>query len=155
MTSPESNAMEEENLDLAQALDQTLTDLINLGLVAKQAHWNVVGASFHALHTLLDDLADAAREEGDRVAERSITLGRHPDGRADTVLAANPLPTLEAGPIDSTEVIAAFRQILEIVTTRLFAAINAAECDPVTQDVFIGAAGRLEKLAWMMRAHRA
>ena len=45
------------NLDLELALDQTLTDLISFGLLAKQAHWNVVGPSFPRLHALLDQLA--------------------------------------------------------------------------------------------------
>jgi starvation-inducible DNA-binding protein len=142
-----------EDLDLARALDQTTADLINLSLVAKHAHWNLVGPGFGSLHLLLDELADVAREGGDRVAERSMTLGRNPDGRPETVAERNSLTSLDAGPINDAEMIDSFGPILEIVTTRLFASISASSCDLITQGVFIDVAERLERLAWMIRAH--
>ena len=40
----------------AGALDGALADLLDLSLLAKQAHWNVVGPRFSALHALFDDL---------------------------------------------------------------------------------------------------
>jgi starvation-inducible DNA-binding protein len=85
--------------DVTMALAQTVTDLISLGLVAKQAHWNVVGPGFRNLHLLLDELADVARNGGDLVAERAVSRGHHPDGRPDTVARNNPFPSPRAGPI--------------------------------------------------------
>ena len=142
-----------DNCVATHALDRTLTDLINLGLVAKQAHWNLTGPAFGNLHLLLDDVAEVAREAGDTVAERSITLGHHPDGRVATVAANNPLASLDVGPLRDADVISAFGEILELITNRLYGSIRSVECDLVTQAILIDAVGRLERLAWMIRAH--
>ena len=42
-----------------ELLNQSLADLSDLYSQTKQAHWNVRGPSFIALHKLFDDLADA------------------------------------------------------------------------------------------------
>ena len=137
-----------------QTLEDTLTDLIALGMLAKHAHWNVAGPTFTAVHALLDDIADLARDAADRVAERSVTIGHHPDGRASTIARDSVLPGLDAGPIADRDAIAAFENILETVTARLRGAIAAAGDDPVTQDVITGITAELEKQAWIVGAHR-
>ena len=76
----------------ADALDGALADLLDLGLLAKQAHWNVVGPRFPAMHHLLDQLADLARTSSDRVAERAVVLGHAPDGRAASITRLSSLP---------------------------------------------------------------
>jgi len=62
-------------------LQATLTLLIDLSLLGKQAHWNVVGPHFRPLHLHLDEMVDAWREAADAVAERAVALGCAPDGR--------------------------------------------------------------------------
>ena len=141
--------------DEALALERTVTDLINLCLAAKQAHWNVVGPRFGNLHPLFDALADAASEGADRVAERFATLGCSPDGRVETAAANNPLPVLHPGPLRDTTAVAFFGEILEIITTRLHESIDVAASDLVTQGILLGVVERLEHLAWMVRAHDA
>ena len=138
----------------ASILDQTLADLISLGMLAKQAHWNVEGPTFRSLHLLLDELADLARDSGDEIAERAITLGHHPDGRPATVAAQNALPDLPAGPIRDQDVIVALDAILDTAIRGMHRALDTTDNDPVTQDAITTIAGRLEKIAWMIRAHR-
>jgi starvation-inducible DNA-binding protein len=140
------------DLDLASVLEHTLTDLLNLGILAKQVHWNIVGPGFPVLHSLLDDVAALARDASDRIAERSMALGRHPDGRTETVAMNNPLPVPDLGPVRDTAVIVMFGTAFETVSTRLFARLAAAACDPVTQALLTDIAGDLEKFAWMIRA---
>jgi starvation-inducible DNA-binding protein len=83
---------------IAASLDATLTDLVALGLLAKHGHWNLAGPGFSPLHLLLDEVADVAREAGDRVAERAITLGHHPDGRLATIAGTTSFPTSAPAP---------------------------------------------------------
>ncbi len=45
-----------------QLLNERLADLIDLQLQAKQAHWNVKGPSFIALHQLFDSVAEETEE---------------------------------------------------------------------------------------------
>jgi starvation-inducible DNA-binding protein len=65
----------------ANALQATLVDLIDLSLVAKQAHWNLIGRQFHDVHLHLDELVDTSRKYSDEVAERMSAIGVSPDGR--------------------------------------------------------------------------
>src|SRR5712692_8524672 len=46
--------------DVIVILNARLADSIDLMHQAKQAHWNVKGPSFMALHTLFDEVVDAA-----------------------------------------------------------------------------------------------
>jgi len=69
------HAIEETDMtaDTAQAgvvndLQATLAELIDLTLIGKQAHWNVVGPNFRSIHLQLDEIVDAARLSSDRVA---------------------------------------------------------------------------------------
>lgn len=138
---------------VATALDATLTDLVNLGLLADQAHWNLTGPAFGPLNVRFDDLAGVARGAADTVAERAITLGHHPDGRAATIAHDNVLPDLQPGEVRDSDAVAAIEAILGVVITRLHTAIDASCEDPVTQGLLIRIAGTLEKQAWMVRAH--
>jgi starvation-inducible DNA-binding protein len=107
---------------------------------------------FRSLHLLLDELADLARNGGDEVAERAITLGHHPDGRAATV-ATSSLPDVPAGAIRDSDVVARFQLILDAVVERLHRAIDSSTDDPVTQDLLTTIAAGIEKQAWMICAH--
>ena len=44
---------------VADSLQPTMLDLIDLHLVGKQAHWTVVGENFQPVHERLDILIDA------------------------------------------------------------------------------------------------
>ena len=139
---------------IAALLDATLTDLVALGLLAKHGHWNLAGPGFSPLHLLLDEVADVAREAGDRVAERAITLGHHPDGRLATIAGNDVLPDLGAGVLRDRDGVAAFDRILDVVTSRLREAFDASAEDLVTQDLLVGITAELEKRDWMIRAQR-
>src|SRR6266699_5620350 len=56
-------------------LNQQLSDVLDLGLQAKQAHWNVKGPHFIGLHELFDKVAEELEEFTDDVAERAVELG--------------------------------------------------------------------------------
>ena len=55
-------------------LNQQLADALDLALQAKQAHWNVKGPSFIALHELFDEVVDEIAEHADDLAERAVEL---------------------------------------------------------------------------------
>ena len=61
-------------------LNARLADSIDLMHQAKQAHWNVKGPSFIALHKLFDEIVDAAEEYMDLLAERVVQLGGIAEG---------------------------------------------------------------------------
>lgn len=136
-----------------EALQSTVVDLIDLSLIAKQAHWNVIGSNFLSEHPALDRLVAAARDFTDAAAERATAIGVSPDGRAATVAADAGTTGFGAGWKRDGEVVEAIVENLAAIIERLRARIESTEkADPVTQDVLIGITARLEQLHWMWQA---
>ncbi|MEU2420593.1 DNA starvation/stationary phase protection protein [Streptomyces sp. NPDC007851] len=141
---------------VADALQGALVDLVDLALVAKQVHWNVVGPRFRSVHLQLDEVVDSARTHSDTVAERASALGVSPDGRAATVAAGSGVSSASAGWVKDSDAVAALAEALGAVITRMRERIaSTAEPDPVSQDIFIGITADLEKHHWMFQAENA
>lgn len=135
------------------ALQGALVDLLDLSLVGKQAHWNIVGPRFRSIHFQLDEVVTAARTYADTVAERAAALGVSPDGRAETVAKSSGLPHMKDNWIQDDAVVELLIDALERVIRRMRERIDATERpDPVTQDLLIGLTAELEKLYWMFQA---
>lgn len=136
-----------------EALQGSLIDLIDLSLVAKQAHWNLHGRNFKVVHEHLDEVVVLARSAQDDVAERAVAIGVNPDGRVRTVADRTPLPQLEAGYLADDKVVAAITDLLAQMIGRFRERIAATdEPDQVTQDLLIGITRELEKQHWMFQA---
>ncbi len=54
MTVVHSTLPESARAITGEALQETLVDLVGLSLMAKQAHWNIVGPRFRSIHLQLD-----------------------------------------------------------------------------------------------------
>ena len=138
------------------ALQDSLADLVDLSLIAKQAHWNVVGRNFREAHLHLDELVDLARGYTDDVAERAATIGVSPDGRAGTVAKTSGLPPFDEGWRSVDDVTAAVVELLAALIERFRERIAATgDPDPVTQDMLIGMTAKLEEAHWMWQAKTA
>ena len=66
--------------NVAGILNDRLAYAIDLQSQIKQAHWNVKGPNFIALHELFDKLSDAVLEQIDEIAERVTSLGGTAEG---------------------------------------------------------------------------
>ncbi|GGT48147.1 DNA starvation/stationary phase protection protein [Streptomyces kurssanovii] len=141
---------------VGDALKGALVDLVDLGLVAKQVHWNVVGPRFRSVHLQLDEVVDTARQHSDMVAERASAMGVAPDGRAATVAAQSAIGSVPEGWIKDVDVVRTMIDSLGAVVGRMRERIEAtAEPDPVSQDILIQLTADLEKHAWMFQAENA
>ncbi|MEC4015907.1 Dps family protein [Streptomyces sp. H27-D2] len=141
---------------VGEALQGALVDLVDLSLVAKQVHWNVVGPRFRSVHLQLDEVVDTARLHADTVAERASAMGVSPDGRAATVAKTSGIGTVKGGWIDDTDAVQGLVAALHAVVVRMRERIAATgDPDPVSQDIFIGITGDLEKHHWMFQAENA
>jgi starvation-inducible DNA-binding protein len=67
-----------------ELLNARLADCNDLQTQAKQAHWNVKGPSFIALHELFDKANEAVEDYVDDIAERAVQLGGVAEGTACT-----------------------------------------------------------------------
>ncbi|GHA37860.1 DNA starvation/stationary phase protection protein [Streptomyces tauricus] len=138
---------------VSEALQGALVDLVDLSLVAKQIHWNVVGPRFRSVHLQLDEVVDTARLHSDTVAERASTLGVSPDGRAATVANSSGIGPVKDGWVKDTDAVGALVDALAAVIGRMRQRVDATgEADPVSQDIFIQITADLEKHHWMFQA---
>ena len=154
MAEPIPSTLNAQARDLTgAALQATLVDLIDLSLLAKQAHWNLVGRQFHDVHLHLDELVDTARTYSDKVAERAAAIGVSPDGRASTVASDSRVPDAESGWVKDRDVIRRAFESLDAVVRGVRPRIEEVEkADLVTQDLFIEITAALEEQRWMWQA---
>ncbi|MGW7056154.1 Dps family protein [Streptomyces sp. NPDC054887] len=153
MTTLKSTLPDADRKTTAEALQGTLVDLLGLSLLAKQAHWTIVGPRFRSIHLQLDEVVDFARSYADVVAERASAIGVAPDGRVETVAKSAELPTPMDGWTQDSDVVTLIVDALGGIGTRMRERIEATDKpDPVTQDIFIGLTAELEKQRWMFQA---
>lgn len=139
--------------ELADNLQQLSVDLINLHIVGKQLHWNVVGKNFRDTHLVLDEVVAAAREFSDTIAERMRALYITPDGRAETVAKTSTLPAIPTGEIDTADTVdlaAASLYAVAATARKMHDSVDAE--DPTTTDILHAILERIEQLAWMIDA---
>ena len=72
---------EKTRIEMAALLQCRLADSIDLMLQAKQAHWNVKGPNFIALHELFDKVYTDTGTAMDLMAERIVQLDHLTRGR--------------------------------------------------------------------------
>ncbi|GAA0624490.1 DNA starvation/stationary phase protection protein [Streptomyces crystallinus] len=153
MSVVKSSLSESDLKVVGDALQGALVDLVDLALVAKQVHWNVVGPRFRSVHLQLDEVVDTARLHSDTVAERAAALGVTPDGRAATVASTSAIGKVPTGWIKDGDAVRILVDALGAVVTRMRERIDSTgDPDPVSQDVLIGLTADLEKHAWMFQA---
>ena len=137
-------------------LQSTLVDLLDLSLIGKQAHWNVVGPNFRSVHLQLDELVATARTYVDEVAERANAIGISPNGKAKTVVESSGLSEYPDNWQSVEATVAAIVDILAGLIQRLRRRIDETDkSDLVTQDLLIEITQALEKAHWMWQAQQA
>jgi starvation-inducible DNA-binding protein len=153
---PTKNDLSEKSRrTMVDLLNQHLADVLDLGLQAKQAHWNVKGPHFIALHELFDKVAEELEEFTDEIAERAVALGGVALG---TVQVISKHSRLKAYPVNATSGkahIAALSGALAKFGKAVRAAIDTATkaSDADTADLFTGVSRGVDKLLWMVEAH--
>jgi starvation-inducible DNA-binding protein len=136
-------------------LNQELADVLDLGLQAKQAHWNVKGPHFIGLHELFDKAAEELEEFTDDIAERTVELGGVALG---TIQIISKKSQLSAYPLNLTageKHVAALSGALAKFGTTTRAAIDTASKagDADTADLFTEVSRSVDKLLWFVEAH--
>ena len=141
--------------ETGQQLQATLVELVDLSLIGKQLHWNVVGPLFRPLHLQLDELIDSWRELADTVAERAVAIGFPPDAQARTVASDSELEGVERGAIEDHVVVATLTRLLAQAAERIRARMErVSELDAASEDVLIEVLRTVEQQLWMVRAQR-
>ena len=138
-----------------ELLNARLADCIDLQTQTKQAHWNVKGPNFIALHELFDKINEEVEDYVDDIAERVVQLGGVAEGTARMVAKRSALAEYPANAVDG-------RSHVEALSTALAAFGNAARkaideandlCDLDTADLFTEVSRGIDKWLWFVEAH--
>ena len=95
-------------------LNQRLADCIDLQTQCKQAHWNVKGPTFIALHKLFDEINADVEAYVDLLAERVVQLGGIAEGTVGIVAERSTLVDYPLTLTTGAEHVAALSDALEI-----------------------------------------
>ena len=140
---------------VVDVLNARLADAIDLQLQVKQAHWNVKGPNFIALHELFDKIADQVEGHVDELAERITALGGVAEG---TVQAVSGRSRLEPYPLSLSEgrahleaLAAALARFGKSVRKAIDETDKAGDAD--TSDLFTGVSRSVDKNLWFVEAH--
>ena len=140
----------------AQFLAPVVRGLQALAVNGKQAHWNVRGANFIAIHELLDQIVDHARQAADDAAERIVALGLPIDARTSTIAEKVAPTAVPAGFTPWQDIVRDMIADMDAVIVDVKAAIEGLdEVDLTSQDVALAIVQTLEKDRWFLFAHLA
>lgn len=145
----------DKRASLCQLLNERLADLIDLQLQAKQAHWNVKGPTFIALHELFDSVAEETEEFVDTVAERVVALGGIAEGTISMIGQRTKLPAYPPNITSGRDHVEALSTALATFGKAVRADIDRATelGDADTADLFTGISRDIDKKLWFVEAH--
>jgi len=153
---PTKNDIPVENrASASELLNDLLADLIDLQLQAKQAHWNVKGPNFIALHELFDSVAEAAEEFVDTVAERIAALGGRAEGTIAAVIRRSKLAPYPVDIVSGRDHVEALSTSLAWVGKAARGGIGRATevGDADTADLFTEVSRGIDKKLWFVESH--
>jgi len=151
------------SVDLASNTKKAMIDLCNarlaegldLALLTKQAHWNIKGPTFIAVHLLLDDLRAQLDEHTDTIAERVAQLDGIALGTAQIVASSSDLPPyptdIRAIPDHLKALVDRYAQTANNTRKAIDAADEAGDAD--TSDIFTAYSRALDKALWFLKSH--
>ncbi len=140
---------------MAGLTNELLASAIDLYSHAKQAHWNVRGPDFIAVHELFDRVAEEATAHADELAERSGQLGAGVDGTLRMAVKASQLPEYPLGIATSSEHIKQLATSLAQFGKHLLKGVKQADEaeDAVTADILTSICRATDKTLWFVESH--
>ena len=138
-----------------ELLNARLADAIDLQTQTKQAHWNVKGPSFIALHQLFDKINEDVEDYVDELAERVVQLGGVAGGTARTAAKRSSLSEYPANTVDGRSHVEALSSALAAFGRSARKGIDLANefNDLDTADLFTEISRGIDKWLWFVEAH--
>jgi starvation-inducible DNA-binding protein len=148
---------------LREATRQQSIELLNKHLAAavdlhgqvKQAHWNVRGSSFIAVHELFDKVSEVVEDFSDQLAERAGGLGGAAHGTVQTAAETSFLVPYPHAIADEKQHLFAVASSLAAFGQSTRDAIEHAAHfgDPATADLFTEITRGIDAQLWFVESH--
>ena len=143
-------------LEAVKLLNQRLADGIDLQTQCKQAHWNVKGPNFIALHKLFDEINEEVEDYVDLIAERVVQLGGIAEGTVQIVAQRSQLLDYALTLTTGEEHVAALSDVLAQFGRT--ARIGIDEMDELgdrdSADILTEISRGIDKWLWFVEAHQ-
>ncbi len=156
VTHPTLNDLPESTrAQVIDLLNERLADAVDLQAQAKQAHWNVKGPQFIALHKLFDEVHGAVAEYVDLLAERVVQLGGIAEGTVAIVAERTELPQYPLNVTTGEEHVWALSNALASFGERMRRAIDETDelGDADATDICTEISRGVDKWLWFVEAH--
>lgn len=142
-------------IGLVDLLNQTLADISDLQMSVKNAHWNVKGMEFIALHKFFDEVAEEVEFQVDIVAERVTSLGGTALGTLQDTANGTKLKPYPADIFECKDHLRALTDRFAICARSARQNIQKSEGlgDMATNDLYIDLTRMLDKNLWFIEAH--
>jgi starvation-inducible DNA-binding protein len=146
---------EKVRVQVAALLQDRLAEAIDFESQTKQAHWNVKGPHFIALHELFDQVYEHAGEHVDLIAERIVQLGGVAEGTVKAVAKRSQMPDYPLTITSGKEHVEALSRAIAWFGENIRKAIDQADevNDKGTADLFTEVSRSLDKDLWFVEAH--
>ena len=146
---------EATRVKVVELLNARLADCIDLQTQTKQAHWNVKGPNFIALHELFDQINEDVEDYVDDIAERAVQLGGVAEGTARVAAKRSSLAEYPAKAVDGRGHVEALSSALAAFGAAARKGIDQANelGDLDTADLFTEVSRGIDKWLWFVEAH--
>ncbi len=136
-------------------LNECVANGIDLALITKQAHWNVKGPQFIAVHEMLDGFRAELDAAVDTMAERVVQLGGTALGTTQIVAGGSQLAAYPTDIYAVTDHIAALIDRYGTFANMVRAGIDKASevGDADSADILTGVSRAMDKALWFLEAH--
>jgi starvation-inducible DNA-binding protein len=136
-------------------LNARLADGIDLALITKQAHWNLKGLNFIAVHEMLDPMRAQLDTHVDTIAERIAQLDGIALGTSQIVAKQTSIAPYPTDIRKTTDHLAALAERYAALANQVREDIDATDeaGDATTADILTAFSRDLDKNLWLIKSH--
>jgi starvation-inducible DNA-binding protein len=155
MKTPEIGLKSNTRSAIIDLMNAQLADALDLSLLTKQAHWNLRGPNFIAVHEMLDDFRATLDTHTDTIAERVAQLDGIALGTSQTVSQATRLAPYPSDIRKVTDHLVALVERYAAMSKAAREGIDTADQagDADSADILTAFSRDLDKALWFLKSH--